>query len=126
MRVMIFGTFDRLHDGHRFVLREASARGDLTVIVARDHNVEAIKSKRPQETEEARRQAIQSAFPDADVRLGDNEDFLAPVRAAQPDLILLGYDQTLPPGVTEEMLGCPVERLGSYFPEMYKSSLQQS
>lgn len=124
MKVMIFGTFDRFHPGHEFVLREAMKRGDVTVIVARDANVEKIKGKRPKYDERVRTAAIRTAFPDVAVRLGDESgDFLAPVRKFAPDLILMGYDQQLPPGVEDADLPCRVERLPAYEPEKYKSSL---
>lgn len=124
MKVLVFGTFDCLHPGHRFVLDTASARGDLSVVVARDATVERIKGKTPRQSETERQAAIQSAYPDAQVILGDGENYMVPVRAIQPDLILLGYDQQLPPGVTEEALGAKIERLPSFEPHKYKSSLQ--
>lgn len=123
-RVLVFGTFDLLHPGHRFVLSEAAKRGDLSVVVARDATVARIKKLKPHHPEEERAAMIREAFPAADVRLGsDGSDFLAPVRDIQPDLILLGYDQHLPPGVTEADLPCPVERLPAVEPEKWKSSL---
>ncbi len=124
MKVMIFGTFDKFHPGHEFVLNEARKRGDVTVIVARDANVQKIKGKTPRYDERVRVAAIKTAFPDVQVRLGDEEgDFLAPVRKFQPDLIVLGYDQQLPPGVVESDLPCKTERLGAHEPQKYKSSL---
>ncbi len=112
MKVVVFGTFDNLHPGHLFFLSEATKRGDLHVVVARDKNVERIKNKTPVLNENERVEAICQAFPDADVRLGDAEDFLAPLRQIQPDLIMFGYDQKLPPGATEGDLNCKTERLG--------------
>ena len=69
---------------------------------------------------------MQQRFPAARVVLGDSEDFLAPVRQANPDLILLGYDQQLPPGVTEADLHVPVERIQGHEPHRYKSSLMRT
>ena len=43
MRVAVFGTFDLLHKGHRFVLDQAEERGDLFVVIARDSTVKTIK-----------------------------------------------------------------------------------
>ncbi len=126
MRVLIFGTFDHLHPGHRFVLDQASARGGVTVVVARDANVNMIKGRPPDQTETVRQQAVQNALPEATVILGDAHDFLRPVREIAPDLILLGYDQELPPGIAEEMLPCPMERLAAFEPQKYKSSLLRS
>jgi FAD synthetase len=121
-RILVFGTFDHLHPGHEFVLNEANKRGDLHVVIARDTNVEKIKGRPPGESETERLQAIQKLFPDSHTTLGDEEDFLVPVREIQPDLILLGYDQELPPGVTKEDLPCEVERVEAFEPERWKSS----
>ncbi len=125
MRILLFGTFDHLHPGHHFVINEARTRGDVTVIVARDRNVERIKGFTALQSEEHRAQAIRDAFPAVTVLLGDRDDFLAPVRSVGPDLILLGYDQRLPPGVSEADFPCPVERLAAFRPEEFKSSLKR-
>lgn len=126
MKVLVFGTFDRLHPGHRFVLTEALRRGAVTAVVARDTSVLAIKGHSPDQTERERLDAVQAAFPSVSVMLGDAADFLAPVRAVRPDLIVLGYDQRMPPGITEQDLPCAVERLPAFHPEVYKSSLRSS
>ncbi|MFA7682316.1 MAG: adenylyltransferase/cytidyltransferase family protein [Candidatus Peribacteraceae bacterium] len=123
MRVLVFGTFDGLHPGHRFFLDRAQERGDLTIIVARDKNVKQIKGKLPHHTEDMRRKALQEAYPKAQVLLGDKEDYARPVHTVQPDIILLGYDQQLPPGIREDDLPCVVERIPAYKPEQHKSSL---
>lgn len=122
MKVLVFGTFDRLHPGHRFVLTEAKKRGELYVVVARDRNVLRIKQKKPMQSERERKNAIAKAFPSAHVILGDPKNFLKPVLDIQPQLILLGYDQLLPPGLTVENLPCAVERLPAFYPDRYKSS----
>jgi len=129
MRLMVFGTFDDLHPGHEYVLQEAMRRAGTSntawVVVARDSNVLRIKNRAPLQTQEERMHAIGAAFPSVHLMLGDTQDFLAPVRAVQPDLILLGYDQKLPPGVNEEDLGVPVERLEPFHPEIHKSSIRR-
>lgn len=125
MKVLVMGTFDDLHPGHLFLLNEASKRGELCVIVGRDANVTTFKGRPPVQSEEERMAAIRNAFPAADVRLGDATDFLKPVRDIGPDLILLGYDQKLPPSIKEEDLPCPTERLPGYKPNIYKSSLRR-
>lgn len=123
MKVLVFGTFDLLHPGHRFVLAEAQKRGRLTVVVARDRNVQRIKGRFPVHDEDERMSLVRGVVPQADVVLGDSHDFLVPVRAVDPDLILLGYDQSLPPGVKEEDLPYEIERLPSFHPDTYKTSL---
>lgn len=122
---MVFGTFDLLHPGHRSLVLQAQAFGTVTVVVARDESVLKIKGKKPRENEQKRVRAMKKAFGDTDVILGDPGDFLAPLRKVQPDLIVLGYDQKLPPGVSEADLPCPVRRASAFQPEKYKSSLLQ-
>ncbi len=124
MRVLVFGTFDRLHPGHIFVLTEAQKRGDLTVVIARDRTVEHCKGRLPMQLEEEREAAVSHVIPSATVILGDSDDYLRPVRENAPDLILLGYDQILPKGVRTEDLPCLVERLPAFHPQRFKSSLQ--
>lgn len=124
MRVLVFGTFDHLHPGHLFVLGEAAKRGELFVVVAQDATVTAIKGRSPAQPMTERIAAIERAFPTAHVSAGNPGDYLAPVRAVAPDLILLGYDQRMPPGVQEADLPCPIERLPALEPDRYKSSLR--
>jgi FAD synthetase len=122
-RILVFGTFDHLHPGHRYVLNQAAKRGELNVVVARDSTVQRIKNLTPQHNEMQRKQMIEEAYPDANVVLGDTKNYLIPVKAIKPDLILLGYDQRLPNNITEADLGCPIERLEAFEPEKWKSSL---
>lgn len=125
MNVLIFGTFDHLHPGHHFVIAEAMKKGRTSIVVARDRNVLRIKGAPPDQSEGERVAVLRTAFPAAHVLLGDPEDFLAPVRSIQPDLILLGYDQRLPPGVAEADFPCPVQRLAAFKPAEFKSSLRK-
>ncbi len=124
MRIMVFGTFDLLHPGHLFVLSEAGKRGDVTVVVARDANVQRMKSIIPHESERERKANIARAFPRYTVVLGDPKDFFAPIRRYNPQLILLGYDQRLPPGIDLKDLP-PTERLPAFEPKKHKSSLKR-
>ncbi|MEQ1849472.1 MAG: adenylyltransferase/cytidyltransferase family protein [Candidatus Peribacteraceae bacterium] len=119
---MVFGTFDWLHPGHLSLIEQARNTGEVIVIVARDLNVERIKGRVPDQNEEVRVNAIRIAVPDVTVILGDQKDFLTPIRTHRPDLILLGYDQRLPPGVEERDFGCSIERAKPHEPERYKSS----
>lgn len=125
MRALTCGTFDCFHPGHTFFLHEALKWGELFVIVARDTTVQRVKGVLPQENENVRLAKLRGAFPHIHFLLGHPEDFLVPVRSVQPDLILFGYDQTLPPGMHEIDLPCPSRRLPAFHPEKYKSSLRR-
>jgi FAD synthetase len=126
-RGLLFGTFDLLHPGHLSVFAQAQALVDeLAIIIARDTTVQRLKGLQPHESEEQRRAAVQAALPNATVVLGDEAgNFLAPVQLLAPDLILLGYDQRLPPGLTEQDLPVPVVRLNAFEPHLHKSSLRR-
>ena len=124
MRVLVFGTFDHLHPGHHYMLQHAQERGELFVVVAQDHNVDAIKGRQPMQTQAQRMDAIKKEYPDATVLPGDPVDYAKPLEDIDPDLVILGYDQQLPPGVTSDDFKCPVERMTAYKPEKYKSSLR--
>ncbi len=122
-KILTFGTFDNLHPGHIAYLNEAHSKGQLFVIVARDETVERIKGHGPDQSEQKRLAAITEVFPDATVLLGDDHDYLKPVREIAPDLIIMGYDQRLPPGITEKDLPCLVQRAAPLSPEIHKSSI---
>jgi FAD synthetase len=124
--VMICGTFDLLHPGHIFFIEEAARLGRVIVVVARDETVERIKGRKPVETLESRKRSIEQRFPEATVVEGSVSDFLEPVRKHHPDLLLLGYDQALPPRVMEADLACRVIRATAHHPEKFKSSLMKT
>ena len=125
MRILVLGTFDNIHLGHKFLLKEAASRGELWVVVALDENVELFKGRKPLQSASERKSAIEKFLPEAHVILGNASDYLAPVKQVQPDLIVLGYDQLLLPGIDEKDLSCSIERLSAFEPSKYKSSVQR-
>ena len=121
-RVLTFGTFDHFHEGHRAYLSFAEKQGDLFVIIARDANVQHIKGQAPDHSEDERMETVKMAFPGATVQLGDPDDYMQPLRDIQPDIIVLDYDQRMPPGITEEALGCTIMRAEAHEPGTFKTS----
>jgi len=128
--VMVFGTFDIFHRGHRHFLREAKKRGDnLIVVIARDVTVEKVKRKRPLYTEKERRQAVQESGLAEKVILGNRKDKYAVIRKYRPQVIALGYDQKFFVDKLQDKLkefnlnNTQVVRLTAYYPQKYKSSL---
>lgn len=129
--VMVFGTFDPLHRGHRALFRQARAlAGDDTVfaVVARDRSIRRLKKREPRQSE-AERLAAVSADPLIDeALLGHPTAFLQPILKKRPDILLLGYDQkTFSPTVLREQLArhnyAPrILRAAPFRPEIYKSS----
>ncbi len=90
---MIFGTFDRLHPGHRDFFRQASKLGNVFAVVARCENVHKIKNRPPIEPERSRLAKVALAPEISRAMLGDREDFLRVIEKIKPDIIALGFDQ---------------------------------
>lgn len=129
-KVLVFGTFDGFHEGHRNFLRQARRHGDfLRVVVARDINVLKIKGRSSRYNEQERAMVIKASRLASEVVLGGLNDRYEVVRDYQPDIICLGYDQKQSPGelrrkLDETGLGRTiVTRLQPHKPQMYKSSL---
>lgn len=122
--VLVFGTYDKFHPGHEYFLTEAKKYGDyLVVVIARDKNVEALKSKLPRD-DELVRQANVAKFSAVDKTLLGFEDFSQRhliIDQVKPGIICLGYDQA--PDFKSSSPDIKIVRIGSYYPERYKSSL---
>jgi len=125
LTVLAFGTFDFLHDGHKFFLSEArKLGGKLYVVVARDSNVLKIKGKLPHFNENKRLEMV-SEFDIADkVILGSEKDMLAVLHKIKPDMIALGFDQKAPEDDIKKILpNVKIIRLSDHFPQKFKSSI---
>lgn len=130
-KVIVFGTFDYLHPGHRFFLKQAKKLGDnLTVVVACDCTVICVKKIIPHHNERQRVKMVKALKIADQVTLGQH-DFRKKydiILKLKPDIIALGYDQKFfvknLPGVIKK-LGhpCRIIRLKAYKPEKYKSSI---
>lgn len=127
MRVLLFGTFDILHDGHLDLFRQARRYGEeLHVILARDSTIEQVKG-RPTFYGEAERFKTLSKHVDT-VYLGSLEDKYQAIRDIAPDTIVLGYDQKvfvdkLQEKLTGWRLPTRIVRGEPFHPEHFKSSL---
>lgn len=101
---LIGGVFDILHPGHIATLEEAKKHVDLlSVVVARDRTVFLNKKRLPLNNERFRLKMVSSLKPVDVAILGSEEDFMEPVRLIKPDIIFLGYDQSLPKQVSKEL-----------------------
>lgn len=126
-KVMVFGTFDGIHPGHEFLLKEAKREGDfLVVVVGRDKNIKRLKGAVPHRDEQARLRALMT-LPEVDKAvLGYEDDFYQIIKDEQPDVICLGYDQhhiPLTPKIAQQhKITAKIIRLESFKPELYKSS----
>ena len=93
VKVMATGTFDLLHMGHIYYLKEAKKLGDqLAVVVARDSTVRKLKHE-PVTPEEMRLSIVRELKMVDEAMLGHEDDMYAVVDEIKPDIIALGYDQ---------------------------------
>ncbi len=94
-KVLIFGVFDGVHDGHRFLFAEARKHGDhLAVAVAQDAIVEQLKGHAPRRLLAERMEALHAEplvdeVLAGDVMLGSYEV----IKKYDPHIVALGYDQ---------------------------------
>ena len=123
-RVMVFGTFDTLHEGHLDFFKQAKVYGDyLIVVVARDHNVERVKGRKPDLSEDQRFVAIKNLVIVDEVLLGGGSDPYEIIRNKKPEVICLGYDQdAFTANLSAKFPEIKIIRLKAYKPEIYKSS----
>jgi FAD synthetase len=96
-KVVVFGVFDVLHPGHLYLLYHARLKGlELVVVVARNASVKKLKGRVPEWNERKRAQAVKATGLATKVVLGDTkEGSYAIVKKHQPDIICLGYDQSM-------------------------------
>jgi len=93
VKVMATGTFDLLHPGHIYYLKEAKKLGNtLAVVVATDATVRRLKHE-PVNPEEIRLNLIKELKIVDEAYLGHEDDMYKIVEEIKPDVIALGFDQ---------------------------------
>ncbi len=130
IKVLVFGTFDGVHEGHRAMLRQAKALGDyLIVVVAPDHIVKQLKGTMIHHSSAERIKGLKSERIADEVILGDTiTGKWAVLKRFKPDIIALGYDQLELKVALEEYFAEKEKRptivmLKPFKPETFKSSL---
>lgn len=130
-RVMVFGTFDMIHEGHLDLFRQARALASephLIVSVARERIVARIKGQKPRHSEAERCALLEQNELVDEVVLGQEEGYIEHITAARPDIIALGYDQVgefveqLERDLTNAGVKAKVVRLQAFQPDTYKTS----
>jgi cytidyltransferase-like protein len=93
--ILVFGTFDGLHQGHKFFLRSAKSRGShLSVGVAHDEHIVILKGKKPQGPLFRRMEEISKlSYVDETLECDKDLGSFKIIEKALPDLIILGHDQ---------------------------------
>lgn len=131
-RVLVFGTFDRIHQGHINFLKQAKNHGDyLIVVVARDKTVEELKKRPSLKKEKERLKDIQKLKLADEARLGHKTNPYKVIGELKPDIICLGYDQKvftddLPEELRKNGLKTKIYRMKAFQPQKYHSSIMKS
>ncbi len=125
--VVIFGSFDIIHPGHIFLIKQAAALGTVTVVVARDKTIEKMKNKKPFFTENQRVKQLQIYPEIKQVLLGNLNNPYKILTTIKPDVILLGHDQKifidqLPVELKKVNLHPTILRAKPWQAEFFKSS----
>lgn len=127
MKIMLFGTFDIIHEGHKNLFKQAkdlAIGSELIIVLARDQTIKKLK-RNPINNEKIRKENLKHY---GKVLLGDLDDPYKIIEELKPDIIALGYDQTfytkqLPEELIARNLKAKIIRLKAHHPEKYKSSL---
>ncbi len=129
--ILVFGTFDLLHAGHRSFLQQAKRLGHfLIVAVGRDHVVHRLKGQRPVHNERRRWRAV-AKLPFVDRALlapRDPRQRFRFIARHRPHTIALGYDQThyatnLAADLLRRGIRSRVVRLRPYRPHRFKTAI---
>lgn len=129
-KVMVFGSFDVLHDGHRSLFKQAKRHGDfLVVIVARDATYEKLRGYEPLHNEYERLKSVTDEVLVDEAYLGDVHDQYRVLRTHRPAIVCLGYDQdAFVDKLASRLLSSGLKntaivRLEPFHAEKFKSSL---
>lgn len=126
---MVFGTFDCLHPGHEFFMKQALKHGDqLYVVIARNNTVHKVKGHTPSFNERARLKTVSKLEFVHKAILGHKANKYDIIKKITPDVICLGYDQftfteLLQSKIIEMNLNCQIVRMDPYRQNEFKSSI---
>ena len=130
-KIMVFGTFDGLHQGHLNFLRQArklAKKCFLVVSIARDKNVFKIKGKYPNRDEKKRIVLVRKCKLSDKVVLSGIQNHIPHIVTENPDIIALGYDQkayvkNLKKDLKNKGMTIKIVRLKPYKEKIYKNRL---
>ena len=129
-RVMIFGTFDGIHDGHRHLVKEAHAFGEEVVaVVARDEHVLELKGQTP-DVPLAERLELVQCETDATLAVVDDEILgsYQVIVEHRPQLLMFGYDQDelmedVQAWLEDHGVHLECVQASAFMPEVYRTSV---
>ena len=129
-KVMVFGVFDGVHEGHKEFFKQARKHGDyLIAVLTQDHVVERLKLRLPKKNFAERFDHLKKEDIVDEIVIGDAElGTYDVVKRHKPDVIALGYDQAglgsdIEHHKKEFNWQLKIEILKPFEPEKYHSSL---
>jgi D-beta-D-heptose 7-phosphate kinase/D-beta-D-heptose 1-phosphate adenosyltransferase len=96
--VLTGGKFNRIHEGHIWLLKKAKDLGYLVVVLAHDSR----NSRHYAVPSKIRKRNVEMLGIADKVVVGHEEKFVNVLKRYKPDYIVLGYDQKLPDEETDE------------------------
>ncbi|MBU4315242.1 adenylyltransferase/cytidyltransferase family protein [Patescibacteria group bacterium] len=127
---LVFGTFDRLHEGHINLFEQIKNQGySIIVCLALDEIVRQRKGMSPVQGFNDRMQVIKSIKGITKVIKGDLiEGKFTAIKLEKPNVIAIGYDQTelklaIQTWLKSNKLNIPIIKLKPFNPQIFKSSL---
>lgn len=127
-KILVFGTFDGIHDGHRNFFSQAKEYGDhLVVVVSRDETVESVCGEHPKYDEVSRVADLLLEDDVDDVVMGFLDDKERVLAEHKPDIIVLGftqasYEEDLKRIMKEHGVDVKIVIAESYLEDEYKPS----
>jgi FAD synthetase len=122
-KVIVFGSFDPLHEGHLNFFRQAKKLGDfLTVVIARDEDIRERKKRKARFGQDQRKEAVEKTRLADKVVLGDKTGEYTILDKEKPDIVAAGYDQEIPQTLKDKLKQYRIITLKPYKPDIYKSS----
>ena len=94
-KVLVFGVFDGIHDGHKEFFKQVKKHGDhIIVAVTQDKVVQELKNKKPKNNLKFRKEQLIKLKLADEVTEGDKQtNSWKIIGKYNPDVIALGYDQ---------------------------------
>ena len=129
--VLAGGVFDIIHPGHIHTLNAAKALGDVLVVaIATDKTAQKMKKRSPLHNQELRCELVSCLSMVDKAVIGHEDDIFKTVKAIEPNIIVLGYDQIhqekfIDDGCKRINLNVDIVRLQSPVPKLSSSEIEK-
>ena len=129
--ILAGGVFDIIHPGHIHTLNAAKALGDVLVVaIATDKTAQKMKKRSPLHNQELRCELVSCLSMVDKAVIGHEDDIFKTVKAIEPNIIVLGYDQIhqekfIDEGCKRINLNVDIVRLQSPVPKLSSSEIEK-